>query len=348
MEIMEFVNQYLAPNRTHTRYYGVLLLLMIAVSQIWYKCTKLSICWELLICQLISMATIAIWIGGAPSFFKLTKSLYKAFDGEEYHKLAEKHRQWIRQFSFQDQYETDALTVFKLTYLLIWLLCWIYVAWALFHYQMLPTDFLGISTVVLLGITLILNFSSYYTCIVYTYFLYRVSILKSLKYNKYTPSATEGYQNLRQGAQRESTTFLIVSVLFTISGAIMMCRGLRNWEATSLTDADIFCLSLMVALVLFFGFGTFIVLFLLPKVLLRRMFLFWRSQSLHKFQKALFQAEKDRNQSEVDQISQKIKQLMEDKVGLQFGPIEVLVAITTILVNSVTITNFVIEVLLKT
>lgn len=173
--------------------------------------------------------------------------------------------------------------------------------------------------VILLSITLILNFSSYYICIVYAYFLYRVSTLESLRYNKYTPSATEGYQNLRQVAQRVSTTFLIMSVLSTISCAIMMYRGLRNWETTSLNSTDVVRLSLMVSLVLFFGFGTFIVLFLLPKMLLRRMFCFWRSQSLHKFQESLFQAEDQCNQSEVDQISQKIKQLMEAKIGFQFG-----------------------------
>lgn len=134
MEIMDFVNRYLAPNRTHTRCYGVLLLLMIAVSQNWYKYTEQAVCWKLLICQLISMVTIVIWIGSSPFFFKQTQNLVNAFDGDEYRELAEKHRQWIKQFSFQDQHETSALTVFKLIYLLIWVLSWIYVIWALFYY----------------------------------------------------------------------------------------------------------------------------------------------------------------------------------------------------------------------
>lgn len=343
MEILEFAAIHINFSQKRTKYGCALLIFMVLGSQLWDVWTNEAHYLVLLPCQLMSLVTVLLWIGSAPSFYALTQELGSLFEEESYQILVQKHQQWIKQWIVQG--ERKYLKLWKIGYCLGWSLCWVYVIMMLFRYQMIPGGFLGWSMGILLVAAVVLNCSSYYTCVVYAYFLYRVSLLKDLRYNRYIPSATEGYRRLSWGAHRGSTVFLIVSSLVTFSGAILMYTAPKNWGAAPLNRLDIFLLCLMVMLVITLGFGTFTVLFLLPKIMLRNLVRFWQDNSLRQFQNALFLAEEQKDEEKVDRISQRIHELIADNVGLRFSFTEILVALTTIMVNAFTLINFVIGML---
>lgn len=349
MEIMKFVSCQLPLSNRRTKCLGLVLFFMVILTHILHAhAHSQEDLWEVLrpdffLCQMLTLLMVYTWIVSCPFFYTHVMGLGELFKEPRYIELARDHQQWIQQFSYISGGKIT-LKSWKLLYLLLWSSSWSYVVWVLFHYRMIPEGPLGWSMFVLIFLVLALNFSSYYTCIAFVYFLYRVVKLKDLRYNRFTPSATAGHQKLMRGAQNGSTMFLIVLLFLTFSGVIMTYGGLHRWKSDCISTEAKIHIGIMTFIVLFFGFGAFIILFLLPKFLMQSQVRAWRDQSLLKFQKDLYLAEDSGDWGKVERISQRIRTLMEDKVSLQFGFVEVLLVLTTILTNGASIAAFMLEI----
>lgn len=85
------------------------------------------------------------------------------------------------------------------------------------------------------------------------------------------------------------------------------------------------------------GAGTFFVLYLVPKLFLKRIHRIWKIDSLREFEDALRLAERANNTSEVDRLLTIIDRLNKDNLRIEYSFLEMSVALTTGILNIISI-----------
>lgn len=228
----------------------------------------------------------------------------------------------------------------EIFYIVIWSICVVSIIVGIIKFHFVTLNIIGWLTILLLAVSLGLNFFSYYLSIILTYFLRQISnISQDLKHNQYIPSATCGFQRLQSDATMHSMVFLIVTLFYTVLYSIFAIQLFHTAAIPgSLRDNILF--GLITYLSLLFGIFTFLVVFLVPKLFLRRLLERWKNASLSSFQESLYQAEEQHDTAMIEAAITKIERIQNDRLKLQFCGFEFWVAMSTVFINSIGILRF--------
>ena len=246
--------------------------------------------WSILeLCALLG--NIYIWFYYAPIFYEKLQNLGKIFgDNEDYQKLYKDFCYWTKQWNL-------SVTKRNLTRKNYWIK-WIYnVVWAFFFIIVVAYSSSCFSDISLSGITIImfvllivsmvlLNFSSYYNCVSFVYFVMRVLNLaqeNKLDYVKEFPSATYGYQELKSTADMVYIYFLLDSSLCTI--AYICFLGIIPMDMTSCFYRFPRAGIIEVTFLILNGLVSWVGIALLLRTYLFRLHSSWKSSSLKAYQK---------------------------------------------------------------
>lgn len=168
------------------------------------------------------MLIIYIWLYYAPIVCKDLERLEKAFPDKAYHDLYLSFLRWLNQKPSQAGSAKEKW--FKWTYAVLWslfILAFTYfVANCFCCENHLLTELNTALYICLTTITITLNFSSYYICMMFVYFLmrlYRVGCQPGFEYVKELPSVTHGFQVLLNTANTIYLYFLMDSFLSTVA-----------------------------------------------------------------------------------------------------------------------------------
>ena len=126
----------------------------------------------------IEFAVICIWFYYAPIVLSELEDLRSIFsETEEYIFLYQSYGRWMEQFDLR---HPGRSRLFKMAYFLLWVLFLFDVwglTWIIFGKKRSTDDILVLLYEVLVSSLIVLNFSSYYVCIIFVYFLIRVYAL---------------------------------------------------------------------------------------------------------------------------------------------------------------------------
>lgn len=189
------------------------------------QCTKLDVkLWCFLqVCSLLGI--IYIWFYYAPIFYEELVGVENLFKGKDYRQLCNSHKHWIRQFNCRGNRKETAV---KSIYGVMWFV--FIVVFIFYSYDYLSNVFeekIVVAAVeILIYASALLNFSSYYNCVSFVYFVMKVFKLAKddkLNYVKEIPSTTYGYQELKRTADTIYLYFLIDSSLCTVAYLSFWC-----------------------------------------------------------------------------------------------------------------------------
>jgi len=330
MEILDFVQKHLNYGKRSVQIgiflsYGLILALHFVLLKPPVNVLQLA-------SELIFLAIIHLWVSTAPTFYTRIQTLKEAFSDPSYQALCGRHLELLEQF----HYRTRGERLLKGAYFLLWMGILAYLLAVSFYFEINPRSVSGAVTTVLFVLALLLNYSSYYSCILLAFFLGRVSNLEEidrLKHNRYLPSSTSGFQRLVSNATVSSITFLVVSILFTTEQVIASCFQTVD-ERVELHPR---LFALMVMITCFMGLGTFLVLYLVPRYFLRKILRRWKEHSLLSLEQALDWAENQGDDSKIDWVLAKIEMLGRDNLKTPYSVLETGVALTTALLNILSI-----------
>lgn len=299
------------------------------------------------ISNLALLMIIAIWIYTAPKIYSDIEALNNIFSNNLEYK--NKYDEYIRNLKlFPDKNDKGWTKLLKGLYNILWMVLLLFLPFALYKLNLLSKNLESIVYCIFLIVAVILNYSSYYTCMVLAYFIRSLSQLNSLEYNIFLPSATWQFIKLKKNVDKISIIFLVVVLLFSVSYinlflSVYSLESLNNaiklnieWlkQLKSLfLDYETFVLFLVLSFIfLFFGILSFFILFFLPKLFLYRIHYKWKEESLKKFQEELDKAVNNNNLQQ--EIVKKIERLHKDNIGIGLANmIEVTLIITTIIYN---------------
>jgi len=285
-----------------------------------------------------------IWILSAPKYYNRANSLKTLFPSSpDYCNLCQKYlNQWsyLKIKNSQSKLEKK-IRVFYHIFWIITSISSIVIIVSIF--KLIPFDCIGIATIWLLIASLGLNFSSYYLSITFVYFINKVSFLNNLEYNKYLPSKTWGLQKLFFCAREGSSTFLIVTLLYTLLFMALIFSGLQNENILNGINKHIKPLLFLIIALFTIGIMTSCIIFIFPKIFLYNLHKNWKEQSLKIFEQELYNAEKNNDYKKIFRLVNIINILQKDKFIPQFNTFEVLVPLSTILLNIISIYNFIFE-----
>lgn len=346
MEIMKIVHVYLDYSKPRVKITICCLYpALIVINVKWASYTGKPCNIIQLITQLILLLVIHIWIYSAPKFYANTISMDQIFPDSQYISLCERHMDLMYQLHFETNSAKNPISsvyeiIFKSGFCFLWIFVWVKCAYIFRYLGILPSNLIGDITISLFSTALFLNFSSYYTCILLTYFLRQVSNLpniKELHHNRYIPSSSLGLQRLSANASIASVVFLMVSMLFTIIHIVTILSGIRSDEFIELLKKRPDYFRFITVSIFMLGAGTFFVLYLVPKLFLKRIHRIWKIDSLREFEDALRLAERANNTSEVDRLLTIIDRLNKDNLRIEYGFLEMSVALTTGILNIISI-----------
>lgn len=279
-------------------------------------------------------ATIIVWLYYAPIVYDILNKLKDIFQCEEYSNLFEEYQGWMQQFNFKTNGRSPK---FKRAYLLFWglfLLLFIVsfprsaFAQCGFHWILQ-----GIF-VVMSGILIVLNFSSYYICIVFVYFLMRLCRLEretKLDYIKQYPSSTYGFQVLSQ-------TFDIISLYFLLDSLFCSVTYFSFWQMASKagykpkTCLEYWTFLYVTLFMVVFGLASWLYIILVSRVYLNRLHRRWKLRSYQLYEEMYRQ---NQWQSDtMDHILEDIDRLNRDKITMKSW--EMLISLLAVAANLVT------------
>lgn len=266
---------------------------------------------------------VYVWMYYAPVVCRDLDRLGDAFPNEEYRALYYDFTGWLRQLYWNRSGKSLFL---KILYTIFWFLflgCFIYSYCTIFSQNFQHKDsffyygcgaFLILSTVII-----ILNYSSYYICMMFVYFLIRICKLDKnspLDYLKQSPSATGGFQLLKHTANRICLYFFLDCFFCMIS---LYCF----WQIINI-DNIIMTKTLWAA----FFYATFffmtlcliswVVIILVSRTYLHRLHNEWKFRSIKEYKECTAVMEK----------------LAMDRISV--GPLELMISIATLVANIVT------------
>ena len=298
-----------------------------------------------LVCQILLFTTLLIWIQTAPKYFKRINSLKTLFPtNQNYFNLCESYmNRWsyLKIHTSQSRTEKNIRIFYSITWVITWTSSIIII---LYVFKLIPINPVGIMTLILLLASLTLNYASYYLSINLVYFIRRVSLLDNLEYNMYLPSATWGLQKLFVYTREGAVTFLVVTFLYTILYMILIFSGMRKAYFLNTMANYNKPLIFIIFVLLSIGFITYIIIFIAPKIFLSNLYKNWKEKSLKMLENELVNAEQHSDDTKIDLIINRIIVLQKDRFLPPFNTIEILVTLSTILINIVGIYNFILKV----
>lgn len=339
MEILKYIYYLCINKKKYIQLFFVSVFLFIFIIQ--YKNPN----YIQLICQVLLIIILIIWIQSTPKYYYRLNSLKTLFNSsQDYCNLC---KRYINQWSYLKIHNLQSALEkrIRILYFITWIVTWgSSIAIILFVFKLIPFDCIGITTITLLFISLTLNFSSYYLSLTLVYFFKRVSLLNDLQYNKYLPSATWGLQKLLFYTREGSSTFLIVTLLYTILYTVLILSGIQNKNIfNAINDHSISLLFIIVSLFII-GFITYFIIFIVPKIFLSNLHKNWKEQSLKTFERELLNAENINDDKKIDLLVNRINTLQKDRFINQFNTFEILVTLSTILINIISIYNFILKI----
>lgn len=279
-------------------------------------------------------AIILIWFYYAPIVIRGLESLRSAFLGTtEYESLYNSYKRWMKQF---DLHHPGKSKWFKVCYIFCWLLfliCALILSWDMFGIKgnSLLIRLHIVLHMVLVSSTIILNFSSYYICIIFVYFLMRVYHLGQegkLKYEKNLPSATFGFQLLIHTSGTIQTYFLLDSFFSTMSFYCywqIIEKNIKNY-----TDLNSWIITLyIVFFTIIFGLISWLFIVLLSRTYLCRLHNEWKFNSLQEMQLSTDSPSTD-SPSDEENLAKKEK-LIGDEVSISW--LKYLISFTVLAAN---------------
>ena len=276
---------------------------------------------------------VYIWLYYIPVVYTELGRLKGAFDNKRYHHLYKKYRGWIKQFNLENSGTSRKL---KLAYTFLWgvfLVAFLIFIWLIA--EILDFDFILIMLFeILSGSVIILNFSGFYICIVFVYFLicvYRLEQNEKLCYIVEIPSTTYGFQILNNTA---NTLYLYVSFQSMFCTATYFCfwkiictdmaLGVSWIVAVPFLYVAFFCIA--------FGLTAWPVIILLSRIYLYKLHEEWKLRSSKLFEKKYQKNIKNKDNTEFIVLIK--ERLTQDKVSIRKW--DMIISLTTLAANLVT------------
>lgn len=281
-------------------------------------------------------ATIIVWLYYAPVVCDILDKLKDAFRCKEYADLFERYQGWMKQFQFHLKTNVKS-SLFKGVYLLIWAVFTLLFEFFFPRTALVVCGFSGILQVAfaILSVSVcVLNFSSYYICIVFVYFIMRLCKLEretKLDYIKQCPSATYGFQVL-------SRAFDIISLYFLLDSLFCSIAYYSFWQMASKekydpgTAAKYWAFLYVTLFVIVLGLASWLFIILGSRVYLNRLHRWWKLRSYQSYKEEYWSGQwqpavRDRILADIDRLNQ-------DKITMKSW--EMLISLLAVVANLVT------------
>jgi len=287
---------------------------------------------------------IVIWFYYADYVYQRLDTLGELFPHHQgYAELAGHANSWFYQF---DLSRPGGSRKFKLIYQMTWIAFSsfsLFFTWSCFDNRgfqplvIIPFEFLNV-------FLLVLNFSSYYICIVFVYFLMRLYKLERedrLDYVQECPSLSHGFFALRHFSEVIYRYFLFDSLLCTVAYLLFLFFSL---DPLSFGDDPVFKVSFFCTTIPLFLFGltTWVGIVLLSRAYLNRVHESWKLRSSQWLQEQYARAADDAARNAV---TLKQERVLQDTVPTSIW--EILFSAVTLLANFATIGALVATLLLS-
>lgn len=349
MEIMKWVVNYVKRNRW-LYYISLVIFMVISVGLILINALKgTEPLYEVLgnlswnnqwnwFCLWTSTVTalVYIWFYYIPVVYTELNRLKGAFDNERYQHLYKKYRGWMKQFNLGNPGISRKL---KLVYIFLWgvfLIAFLIFMWlisAILDFELILTILFEIQ----FGFVIILNFSGFYICIVFVYFLirvYRMEQNEKLCYIVEIPSTTYGFQILNNTANK---IYLYVSFQSMFCTVTYFCF----WKIICADMCWVSGVSWMVVVLflyvaffcIIFGLVVWLAIILSSRIYLYKLHEEWKLRSSKVFEK-----EYQKNINDQDRIEYIVlikERLMQDKVSIKKW--DMIISLAALAANLVTV-----------
>lgn len=285
--------------------------------------------------HILLIVVIYVWLRVTPYYYDYLHSLENVFDDnpeykEEYSKFVHRAEQFNLSYGSKSSW-------LKAIYLMTWVLFGVGFDYCLTCLKLLPSGNMGYIALFFIAIMQIFNFSSYFICMAFTYFIIGVTRIKNLKYNIYIPSATYGFRQIRKAANITYLFFLVDSFIciFAYTYYVWLFAPGNN-----LLKDHIFIFIFISLYLGGFGLWSFIIITFRVKFYLNRMYNNWKENSVKVFQEKLYKAEKKKDEIRISAVNEIIANLQKDKMDV--SRIEVIVSFSTFVLNIISIASAVI------
>ncbi len=278
------------------------------------------------------VAILCIWVYYAPIVCNKFSRLENAFSDTQYCHLYSSFQKWIYFFSHP---HFSRLLLFKFTYLLFWALFFgefFYFSWQTLKILYTNMCLVRYAYILLIIFSTSFNFFSYYICIIYVYFL--IKITKSehdspLEYIESCPSLTYGIQTLINVSSTINIYFLLDSFLCTTAYFSYWNILLKNKQVLDKLNGYLFIAFIYVSVfMVMFGLLSWIFIVFLSRIYIVRLHDLWKERSLVKLNEK-YQTSSD--QREQAAIENKLKDLFHDRISI--GWLELSISFTTLAAN---------------
>ncbi len=335
MEIMEWVFENLNYKNKSGKIAIFVLYVIYFFNLLFMVLTQQKMDYGTFLVQLFFLIIITIWIYMAPYFYNDILSLKSLFtNNDEYNSEYNKMKNKIYLFKFKDN--SSICKIIKLVYIIIGIVILLYELYYFYIYYECQLNFNNFFAIVLVVVSFLLNFSSYYLSLELTYLIRNISKLSNLKYNIFIPSSTYEFVKLKKNVDNASIVFLIIVVLYNLSYITLLIARTNQNNTLEILSALCF---------LIFSIFSCFYATVLPKYYLYQLFFNWKELSLKKFQEKLYNTMENKSSyKQIEKIVRKINRLNNDKVefGLvsKFGTI---VGLSTIIYNFIQISSLIKE-----
>ena len=223
----------------------------------------------------------------------------------------------------------------KITFRLLWLFITLFYIGIAISYASACKSLSGCYAIVQFGITMYYNEKSYFNCIAYVHFLYKLSSnknnssLRKYQYNKYLPASSFGFKRLLSYVHINATCFLFVALLQTISFFLITAINPK------IIDLSKYISILAIVFDISFGIGSCILIYLAPKFLLRRILNKWIEHSNRIFEEKIFNL-KDADPN-IPIVLDYIQRLKKERIFFDRDIIEIVIAVSAVIVSIATL-----------
>lgn len=282
----------------------------------------------------IAFAIIIVWFYYAPIVCDALDGLKGAFRCEKYARLYERYQGWMQQFNWKANGRNPK---FKIVYLLVWGLL-LFVLMVSFPRSALdqcgfPRLLQGMF-VFMYGSVTVLNFSSYYICIIFVYFLMRLCKLEretKLDYIIQSPSSTYGFQLL-------SRNFDIIVLYFLLDSLFCSITYYSLWHIISSagykpeTCQEYWAFLYVTLFLVLLGLSSWLYIILVSRVYLNRLHRQWKLRSYQLLEARYWSAKWQSD--EMDHVLEDIDRLNGDKITMKSW--EMLISLLAVVANLIT------------
>ncbi len=238
---------------------------------------------KIYILYLFSIIIIHIWIYASIKIKQHYDIIHDFCNREVYEVMWHKYEHWFNIWPTPKEEARKGENLFKLFYMAGWLVFVIICTICIF--KMRIYEFFSFETpemilanmwlaggLVLLAISIILNFFSFYVSMMFTYFVRNISNTPEIfDHNRIKPSATKEYHGLIHISSRNAIAFFFESMLYIILLVLTI-----KIDPIIFTDSNKAYFMVLITGVLLLCVFSFLSVFLLPKIFLSRLLRRWK------------------------------------------------------------------------